>query len=199
MNALSAIARTWPMLSAIGGGLVLLAIAAGAGGVTGGALAAAGVMGLGWGALSLRAGRSVVPAAALGVSAALLAGSGALIGTGFAEATDVAVGPLLAASAFIAVVGGHSAFLVRRRGRAARPAPDAPGGTVDGRASLGGLVVGALLVAGLATPALAATEAGRLAVPHGDHDSRVTDTDDSHGHGHGHGNGHGHGDDGHHH
>ena len=189
MNALSAIARTWPMLSALGGGLVLLAIAAGAGGVTGGALAAAGVMGLGWGVLSLRAGRSIVPAATLGVSAALLAGSGALIGTGVAEATDVAVGPLVAASAFIAVGGGHSAFLVRRRARAARPAPDAPGAVVDGRASLVGLVAGALLVAGLATPALAATEAGRLAVPHGQHDSQVTDTD--HGHG-GHGDGHHH-------
>ena len=42
-------------------------------------------------------------------------------------------------------------------------------------------MVGALLVAGLATPALAATEAGELAVPHGEHrehgGTSVTDAD----------------------
>ncbi|MFD4422223.1 hypothetical protein ACFWN7_12080 [Agromyces sp. NPDC058484] len=196
MNALASLARTWPMLSALGAGLVLLALAAGAGGMAGVVLAGAGIAGLGWGVLSLRAGRAVVPRAALGVSAALLVGSGALVGTGLAESADVAVGPLLAASAFTAVVGGHAAFLVRRSARAARPAPDAVRPTVharptvaaarpaphaarhtvaaarpavEGRLSLVGLVVGALLVSALATPALAATEAGELAVPHGWH------------------------------
>jgi len=42
-------------------------------------------------------------------------------------------------------------------------------GTVDGRASLVGLVVGAALVAALATPALAATDPGLQAQPHGEH------------------------------
>ena len=32
-----------------------------------------------------------------------------------------------------------------------------------------GLIVGAVLVAGIVTPALAATEAGQHAVPHGEH------------------------------
>ena len=85
---------------------------------------------------------------------------------------------------FIAVVAGHTAFVVRRRARAARPSADRVGATdaasrpaVDGRLSLAGLVAGALLVAGLATPALAATEAGELAVPHGEHGTSVTDAD----------------------
>ena len=176
MNALTTLARTWPMLSALGGGLVLLALAAGAGGTAGGALAGAGIAGLGWGVLSLRAGRAIVPAVALGVTSAVLVGAGALVGTGLAAATGVAVGPLVAASVFIAVVAAHTAFVVRRRSRAARRpsdrngAPDAASRpAIDGRLSLVGLVAGALLVAGLATPALAGTEAGELAVPHGEH------------------------------
>jgi hypothetical protein len=192
MNALTTLARTWPMLSALGGGLVLLALAAGAGGTAGGALTGAGVAGLGWGVLSLRAGRAIVPAVALGVSTALLVGAGALVGTGLAATTGVAVGPLVGASAFIGVVAAHTAFVVRRRSRAPQPIADPPGAAdvasrpvVDGRLSLVGLVAGALLVAGLATPALAATEAGELAVPHGEHGgTSVTDADHGGGHHH---------------
>jgi hypothetical protein len=192
MTALTTMARTWPMLAAFGGGLVLLALAAGAGGTAGGVLAAAGIAGLGWGASSLHAGRAIVPAIALGVSVALLLGAGALVGTGLADDAGVAVGPLVAASVFITVVAGYTAFVVRRRARAARSDRDRIGAmdaasrpAVDGRLSLAGLVAGALLVAGLATPALAATEAGELAVPHGEHGTSVTDAD--------------HGGDGHHH
>ncbi len=81
MTALTTMARTWPMLAAFGAGLVLLALAAGAGGTAGGALAGAGIAGLGWGVLSLHAGRAIVPATALGVSVALLVGAGAVVGT----------------------------------------------------------------------------------------------------------------------
>ena len=192
MTALTTMARTWPRLAAFGGGLVLLALAAGAGGTAGGVLVAAGIAGLGWGVLSLHAGRAIVPATALGVSVALLVGAGVVVGTGLAPNSGVAVGPLVAASVFIAVVAGHTAVVVRRRARTTRPDPDrlestdaAPRAAVDGRLSLAGLVAGALLVAGLATPALAATEAGELAVPHGEHGTSVTDAD--------------HGGDGHHH
>ena len=179
MTALSALARTWPMLCALGAGLVLLALAAGAGGMAGGVMAAAGAAGLGWGVISLRAGRDLVPGLAVGTGAALLVGTGALVGSGLAAADDVPVGPLLAASVFIVVVAGHCAVVLRRRarrvreGRADAAAPRTA--AVDGRLPLVGLVAGALLVAGLATPALAATEAGRLAVPHGEHGSVVTD------------------------
>lgn len=173
MDALSTLARTWPMLSALGAGLVLLALAAGAGGYTGAVLAGAGAAALGWGVLSLRAGRALAPGVALGASAGLLLGTGALVGSGLAATAGVRVGSLIAASVFIAVVAGHAALVVRRRRRTSRPDRDARHAAVDGRLSLIGLVAGALLVAGLATPALAATEAGRLAVPHGEHGSTV--------------------------
>jgi hypothetical protein len=180
MTALSALARTWPMLCALGAGLVQLALAAGAGGTVGGLLAAAGAAGLGWGVLSLRAGRALVPGLVLGTGAALLVSAGVLVGSGLAETADVPVGPLLAASVFTIVVAGHCAVLVRVRARHARAgrsdATTPRAAAVDERLPLVGLVVGALLVAGLATPALAATEAGRLAVPHGEHGGRsVTD------------------------
>lgn len=192
MNALAAITRSWPMLGALGAGLVLTALAAGAGGAPQVVLAGLGVAALGWGALSLHAGRLLAPRSVLAVCVLSLSAAGAAVAAG--AMADVAGLPLVAASAFAVVVALSAAFDVRR-GRAAhdeprlrhRPryrrtpadlgvtAPAAsttaarPRGAVDGRASLLGLVGGAALVAALATPALAATDAGRLAVPHGQH------------------------------
>lgn len=173
MDALSTMARTWPMLSALGAGLVLLALAAGAGGTAGVVLVGAGAAGLGWGVLSLRAGRALAPGVTVGVAAALLVAAGALVGSGLTAATELRVGPLVAASGFVAIVAGHAAVVLRSRRRNGRsdPVPDraVPRAAVDGRLSLVGLLVGAVLVAGLATPALAATRAGEVAVPHGEH------------------------------
>ncbi|KZE92507.1 hypothetical protein AVP42_02661 [Agromyces sp. NDB4Y10] len=61
MTALAVITRSWPMLGALGAGLVLAALAAGAGGATQVALAGLGIAALGWGVLSLRAGRALAP------------------------------------------------------------------------------------------------------------------------------------------
>jgi len=120
MNALAATTRSWPMLGALGAGLVLAALAAGAGGAPQVVLAGLGVAALGWGGLSLHAGRILAPRAVLATAATALVSLGLLV-------------------------------------------------MVDGRASLLGLVGGAALVAALATPALAATDAGRQAQPHGEH------------------------------
>ena len=175
MTALATMARTWPKLAAFGAGLVLLALAAGAGGPAGGVLAGVGIAALAWGVLSLHLGRPIAPGATLAVGVALLVGAAALVGSGFAGTAGVPAGPLLAASVFAAVVAAQAAAVVRRRSRAGTPSqakglPDgARRAAIDGRLSLAGLVAGALLVAALATPALAATEAGRLAVPHGEH------------------------------
>ena len=178
MDALAAMTRSWPMLGALGAGLVLAALAAGAGGATQVALAGIGVAALGWGALSLRAGRVLPPRTVLGVAvAALLAGGGAVASGAM---TDVAGLPLAVASAFIAAVALSAALRVRARRaapahseapRAARvdePAQAAPRDPHP-RRTLIGLAVGAALVSALATPALAATEAGERAVPHGEH------------------------------
>ena len=165
MNALAAMTRSWPMLGALGAGLVLTALAAGAGGAPQVVLAGLGVAGLGWAVLSLHAGRIVAPRTVLATSAGALAVVGLLVATG--AMADAAGLPLAAASLFVVAVALSAAFQVRR-GRAAGAEPR-PRRAIDGRMSLLGLAGGAALVAALATPALAATEPGRLAVPHGQH------------------------------
>lgn len=175
MDALAAMTRSWPMLGALGAGLVLTALAAGAGGAPQVALVGLGLAALGWGVLSLRADRMLVPRAVLGVAvAALLAGGAAATAGAWA---DVAALPLAAASVFIAAVALAAAIAVR--GARARPtagpptseaaAAGRPSPARDARRTLVGLALGAALVSALATPALAATDAGELAVPHGRH------------------------------
>lgn len=188
MTALAAMTRGWPMLGALGAGLVLAALAAGAGGARQVVLAGLGVAALGWGVLSLRAARPLAPRAALGMSVAALLTGGAAVGSG--AMADVAALPIAAASAFIAVVALSAALAVRaRRAEHARfeePEPASTRGEEPARrvsvgieepasrdprarGALVGLMIGALLVSALATPALAATKAGELAVPHGEH------------------------------
>lgn len=178
MTALSAMTRSWPMLGALGAGLVLAALAAGAGGAPQVVLAGLGVAALGWGVLSLRAGRMLAPRTVLGVAAAALLTGGAAVGAGVM--TDVAGLPLAAASVFVASVALPAAVAVRA-GRAEHARVEEPASLrIEEPAkpqcqdphtfrTLAGLAVGAALVSALATPALAATEAGETAVPHGRH------------------------------
>lgn len=169
MTALAAMTRGWPMLGALGAGLVLAALAAGAGGARQVVLAGLGVAALGWGVLSLRAARPLAPRAALGMSVAALLTGGAAVGSG--AMADVAGLPIAAASVFIAVVALSAALAVRaRRAEHARvEEPEPTSRDPRARGALVGLMIGALLVSALATPALAATQAGELAVPHGEH------------------------------
>lgn len=162
MSTLTRMTRTWPMLSALGGGLVLLAISAGSDalgvGLVVGALGAASLV---WSGLSLRAGRMLLPGVVLGVSLGVLLGAGVLAFSGAAAASGIAGLPLVVAAVFAlgTAVGGAIATRTRTR----------RGGAPARQVSVIGLALGAMLVAGLATPALAATEAGDLAVPHGEH------------------------------
>lgn len=171
--------RSWPMLAALGAGLVLTAVAAGAGGYAGAALVGCGIAALAQGVLALRAGRLVAPASTLGGCLGVLAGSAAVVVTGSAGALDIAIMPLLAADLFVLVVAfGAAADLRKRRGAAATATATA---VADGfvartrrearepqrRFPIMGMLAGAALTAALATPALAATEAGGQAVPHG--------------------------------
>ena len=123
MNALAAMTRSWPMLGALGAGLVLTALAAGAGGAPQVVLAGLGVAGLGWAVLSLHAGRIVAPRTVLATSAGALAVVGLLVATG--AMADAAGLPLAAASVFVVAVALSAAFEVRQ-GRAAdaEPRPD---------------------------------------------------------------------------
>lgn len=75
--------------------------------------------------------------------------------------------PLLIASALALGVAVQSALTLRRRG--GTPLAGSTGGdAADGRFTLG-LVIGSLALSALVTPGLAATDPGRLAVPHGTH------------------------------
>lgn len=173
MHALAAALRSWPMLAAFGAGLVLAALAAGAGGAMQPVLVVAGVAALGWGGLALRAGRVIAPSATLVVTAVALVGMAAAVSTGAAATTDVPAGPLAAASVFIVVVALSAGIELRARTRLAvgeRARTEDRAAAPSDTARLIGLVAGAALVAALATPALAATEAGESAVPHGSHE-----------------------------
>ncbi len=73
------------------------------------------------------------------------------------DPTRVSVFAVAAGAALLIAVALGSALDLRRAGQP------------RGKRHLVGLIVCAVLVAGLVTPALAATEAGQHAVPHGEH------------------------------
>ncbi|WP_022892648.1 hypothetical protein [Agromyces subbeticus] len=206
MQALVVATRSWPMLAAFGAGLVLMALAAGAGGAAQPALIVLGIAALGWGVLALRAGRVLVPSVVLVATAVTLVGMAAAVATGASVATDIPPGPLAAASVFIVVMALSAGLELRGRTRRARrdePLPAGRGASAPRPAGRGaseasvsrparreasvaarliGLASGAALVAALATPALAATEAGEQAVPHGMHQLDPIEQPGGHGH-----------------
>ena len=179
-------APSWPAFAAWGGGLIQLALGAGAitgaGGIpairaAGILLAVIGVVAIGWGAATLARGRIVVPR--LGIAGSL-AGILATVAAMALDPTRVSVFAVAAASVLLVAVALGCALAVRRaaRSRTRFPTPsplaaDASSGASGrvgpaGGRRLVGLVVSAVLVAGVVTPALAATEAGQHAVPHGE-------------------------------
>lgn len=97
------------------------------------------------------------------------------------ESSVLPIGPLLVASALSVGVAAYCAALLRQPARAgnARPENIVKISRADAAAAeppaagrfVVGLLIGALAVSGLVTPALSVTDAGRLAVPHGEHSS----------------------------
>jgi hypothetical protein len=161
--AMRGVAPSWAAVAAWGAGLIELALGAGAltaGGAArgaGAALVALGAAGLVWGATTLGRGRIVVPrSGVVGALAGIAAGTVALA-TDPARISVVAfaVGALLLVSVALACVARLRAL---REGRADAAPP-----------RLWTLFVAAVVVAGIVTPALGATEAGQLAPDHGTH------------------------------
>lgn len=161
-GALQALTRQWSALAALGLGLVDCGIAAGhlehhlPVGV---ALAALGLVTIGWGVLALR-GPAPAPRAAAGV--ALAAGPAVLLS---APLTGTATTAAEATALALALAVGILLGLGLRAAGDPAPHRRPPGGA--GQA--GTLAVGALLVALVTVPGLAATDAGAHAVPHGSH------------------------------
>jgi hypothetical protein len=155
---------SWPAVAAWGAALLQLALGAGAligagGGIELGALGVVlvilGAGGLVWGAAALTRGRIVVPR--VGVAGAL-GGIAAVTAALALDPVRTSVVAVAAVSVLLIAAGIGCGISLRR---SARPMP--------GRTGLLGLFVAAVLVAGVVTPALGATEAGRLAPGHSGH------------------------------
>ncbi|WP_439592830.1 hypothetical protein [Microbacterium sp.] len=149
----------WAAVAAWGVGLIELALGAGAltsGGSPWGlgvVLIALGSAGLVWGAVTLARGHLLAPWAGVTGALASLAAVVTMLALDPARTSVVTVG---AASVLLIAVALACARQSRRRTDAAPP-------------RLSVLMIAAVLVAGLVTPALGATEAGLLAPDHSDH------------------------------
>lgn len=175
--------RAWLAFAAIGAGTIHLALVVGSPTALAIVLALLGAAEVGWGVAALA--RTSVPAvrasllAALGATAISLAAAAVLAPRPAETAGDATTlaGPasalLIVASldGAIALILAASLMLRRRhpaRITAGRTAPPHLSGPRIAR-SLLAMAAGALVVGALTTPALAATEAGRRAQPHGAH------------------------------
>jgi len=171
--SVSGLTRSWPPLAAWGAGLVQFALGAGILTGTDAAPRAAGILlvligaaSLVWGTLRV-AGRDLeLPGLGIAVTGMLVTVAALLADPVRTSVAAVAVA--LALDAVIGVTIGRS-----RRSRTRRaPSPRGAVASVPlfGRgAPVVGFVLGVVAVAGVVTPALASTEAGRLAPDHGSH------------------------------
>ncbi|MGO4690425.1 hypothetical protein [Glaciibacter sp. 2TAF33] len=182
---MTAVLRIWLAFSAIGAGLIHVAVGAGAPLILSVTLVGFGLAELGWGALVLIRARILAGDVVLGATLipVVVWAAANTLGSGFGVPVDAVLLPLLpmlVASLFNLFLAGSLAVL--RRGRAdhsadtspahASPAHTSPADTAadpQGWRFLIGLVLAGFLFAGLTTPALAATDAGLHAVPHGSH------------------------------
>lgn len=167
----------WPAVAAWGAALILLALGAGAitaadgsgpsdASAVGASAAAAsaagswavglplialGAAGLVWGGLTLARGRLVAPRAAVAGTLVGLVAGGAALGVDPVRTSVAAFGAVTVLLVAVALGCGR-ALRSTERGPDAAP-----------RRRLAGLLVAAVVVAGIVTPALGATEAGRSA------------------------------------
>lgn len=162
-GALVLATREWAALGTLGLGLLACGIGAGhlahhlAVGV---ALTVLGLVALGWSLIALR-GPARAPRAAVGTL--LVAGPAVLL-----TAPLTGTQPSAAEGAALVLALGSAILLALGERAAATPAPR-PRRTPGALGQVGVLASGALLVALVTVPGLAATEAGAHAVPHGSH------------------------------
>jgi len=156
---MNAVVRAWLGFFALGAGLIHLALVIGSPLPIGIPLVIIGVAEFAWGVFAFTA--ATIPfarAARIGAVAPLLVWVLVLVLAGSAAVPGVRVLPMLAASLLDLAVAITITVVLRRVEREARPLRAGP--------YLLGLGVGALVVAAVTTPALAATEAGDFAQPH---------------------------------
>lgn len=165
---MSAITRTWLAFAAVGAGLIHFALVIGSPLGVGLVLAVVGLVEFGWGVMAFA--RASVPVARAVLVGALVP----VLGWGLVlvASTVARDGALAASLPFLpmAIAALFELFIAAVVGRQLRRAPDAPPRATrpPGFARyLVGLGVGALVVGGLTTAALAATPAGSGAQPGG--------------------------------
>lgn len=164
--------RIWFAFASLGAGMVHLAVAAGAPLPVTIILAGFGIAELGWGVGVLVRGRLLAARAALGAALVPVLSWGALatVGSGWGPVAGDALPlfPMAVASLFDLVVAGALAVRSRRDPASVARDPGQAAGR-QGWGFIGVLALAGALFSGLVTPALAATEAGSHAVPHGSH------------------------------
>ncbi|MEV8252700.1 hypothetical protein AB0O95_01915 [Rhodoglobus sp. NPDC076762] len=172
---MSAITRTWIAFAAVGTGLIHVALVIGSPLALGIPLAILGVVEFGWGILAFT--RDTLPFTRIAMVVAVTPlVAWALLMTAASVFQNPALGASLdvvpwgIAALFQLFVAGTLAFHKRRAREGTSVTASAPSA---GRYLIA-LTVGALAVAALTTPALAATEAGIYAQPHGEHDGSFT-------------------------
>lgn len=166
------VVRLWLAFTAFGIGMIHLALVVSAPLPIAIALAGLGAAELGWGILALV--REPLPVAR---AAAGMAALGALAPLSLVLVSVLSPSAALGASlptvpiALAAVLQVLAVALIALDVRRGHGFPTAPAGSPQRRVvrSLLAAAFGALVVGGLTTPALAATEAGRYAQPHGEH------------------------------
>ena len=198
---MSSVVSIWLGFAALGAALIHLAVGVTAPFALAVLFVGFGVVELGYGIATLATGRVLLPQITVG--AALIPvfswGLTAVLGSGLgvtSAQTGLPLFPLAIASLFNLFLAATAAIALRRAPNAlptsvgaAAPGTNTPDtANPGGWRFLTGLVVGGFLLSALTTPALAATEVGSHAVPHGSHgvtevtipDSGPTDGHESH-------------------
>lgn len=177
---MSSIMRTWLAFSAIGAGMIHLALVISSPLPLAIGLALLGLAEFGWGIMLFARDRLLAPAAAraAALTPIVLWSLLVVISVLFENpgiAAPLTFAPMAIASVFDLFIAAVLTLHLRRIAADTvieRPAPAA-------WRYLGGLAVGAVAVSFMVTPALAATEAGAFAQPHGQHDANfVPETGD---------------------
>lgn len=169
MPSMSTVTKTWLAFAALGTGMIHLALVISSPLPIAVALGFFGAIEVGWGLVTLAGDRIRMPRLVLLGSLlpvlfwALVVGASAAFG-GPSLTSIVGLTALAAATALEVFAAVTLAVHVRRGTDFSVAAKTPPAGRY-----LAGLLVGGIVVAALTTPALAATEAGLYAQPHGEH------------------------------
>ncbi|MET0989968.1 MAG: hypothetical protein ABWY54_04915 [Glaciihabitans sp.] len=171
---MSTVTRTWLAFAALGTGMIHLALVLGSPLPVGVALVIFGIVEIAWAVLTFRRDTVAAPRLVLlGALLPILLWGMLLLAATSLNNPEVASSLSLTAMGLAALLELFAAAVIAvqlRRGVDF----SAPSRTPKAGVYLAGLFVGGMLVAAITTPALAATEAGLYAQPHGEHSDSFT-------------------------